>query len=89
MLKVARSPSRAKFHPSRGELISIGGRNLRLIRAGPSSDRPTIVLEAGAFGCGTDWAVVQDKLAVRFLRVQRIMRHEHEGGLLLGANLQQ
>jgi len=67
MLKVARPVRTASFHPSRGELISIGGRSLRLVRAGPTSRRPTILLECGAFGCAADWAVVQEKLAERGL----------------------
>ena len=52
--------------PTRGEKINIGGRSLRLVRAGtPSPDRPTIVFECGAFGCAADWSVVQDRLAKR------------------------
>lgn len=47
----------------RGEMVDIGGRRLRLVRAGTPSDRPVIVCEHGAFGCAADWAVVQDKLA--------------------------
>ncbi len=53
----------------RGEQVDIGGRGLRVVRAGPqTSDHPLIVCEHGAFGCGSDWAVVQDKLAARGLR---------------------
>jgi len=55
----------AGFHPTRGELVDIGGRRLRAVRAGPSGDRPLIVLECGAFGCAADWAVVQDRLAAK------------------------
>ena len=54
----------------RGERIDIGGRSLRVVRAGPApADRkgPLVVCEHGAFGCGTDWAVVQEKLAARGL----------------------
>ncbi len=55
----------------RGELIDVGGRRLRVVRAGPTptgvSDRPTIVLEHGAFGCASDWAVVQARLAAKGL----------------------
>ena len=43
----------------RGDLIDIGGRRLRLVRAGARGKRPTILLESGAFGCAADWAVVQ------------------------------
>jgi len=50
--------------PPRGDLIEIGARRLHVICAGPApSDRPTIVLEHGAFGCASDWAVVQARLA--------------------------
>ena len=31
--------------------LDVGGRRLRVVRAGPLSVRPTIVLEHGAFGC--------------------------------------
>lgn len=58
------SPGR---HPTRGELIDIGGRRLRAVRAGPRSEQPLIVLECGAFGCAADWAVVQDRLAAQGL----------------------
>lgn len=52
-----------------GERIDIGGRRLRVIRAGPAaSDSPLIVCEHGAFGCATDWSVVQASLAERGLR---------------------
>jgi pimeloyl-ACP methyl ester carboxylesterase len=54
--------------PYRGEKIDLGGRALRVVRAGPVGDGPTVVLEHGAFGCAADWAVVQDKLAERGLR---------------------
>ncbi|UTP40170.1 alpha/beta hydrolase [Phenylobacterium sp. LH3H17] len=55
----------AGFHPARGELVDIGGRRLRAVRAGPAGDRPLIVLECGAFGCAADWAVVQDRLSAK------------------------
>ena len=51
----------------RGELIDLGGRRLHVVRAGPRGARPTILLEHGAFGCGSDWGVVQSKLAARGL----------------------
>jgi len=56
------------FHPSRGELIDIGGRRLRATLAGPATEQPLIVLEAGSFGCAADWAVVQERLAAKGLR---------------------
>jgi len=62
VLKLAPDPASP---PSRGELIDIGGRRLRLVRAGRPSARPTILLECGAFGCAADWAVVQDRLAAK------------------------
>lgn len=56
-----------RFHPTRGELIDIGGRRMRAVRAGDKSERPMIILEAGSFGCAADWAVVQDRLAAKGL----------------------
>lgn len=53
----------------RGERIDIGGRALRVVRAGPAvAAGPLVVCEHGAFGCASDWAVVQEKLAARGLR---------------------
>jgi pimeloyl-ACP methyl ester carboxylesterase len=53
-------------------MVDVGGRRVRVVRAGPGSAqtltrRPTIVLEHGAFGCASDWAVVQDRLAAKGL----------------------
>lgn len=48
-------------------MIDVGGRALRVVRAGPGGGRPTIVLEHGAFGCAADWAVVQERLAAKGL----------------------
>ncbi|MFI4965897.1 MAG: alpha/beta fold hydrolase [Caulobacterales bacterium] len=48
-------------------MVDIGDRRLRVVRAGPASDRPTVVLEHGAFGCAADWAVVQARLAAKGL----------------------
>lgn len=53
--------------PRRGALIDIGGRRLRVVRAGPESG-PLCILEHGAFGCASDWAVVQAKLAQKGVR---------------------
>lgn len=53
--------------PRRGELIDIGGRRLRAVRAGPASAAPLVVFECGAFGCAADWAVVQARLAAKGL----------------------
>lgn len=55
--------ARANFHAFRGDLVDIGGRRLRVVRAGEPTDAPLIVFECGAFGCAADWAVVQDRLA--------------------------
>jgi pimeloyl-ACP methyl ester carboxylesterase len=49
--------------PPRGELIQIQGRRLHVVRAGPRTGGPPILLEAGSFGFSADWAVVQDQLA--------------------------
>jgi alpha-beta hydrolase superfamily lysophospholipase len=55
--------------PYRGEKIDLGGRGLRVVRAGPAdAQHPLIVLEHGAFGCAADWAVVQERLAAKGLR---------------------
>lgn len=51
----------------RGEMIDLGGRRLHVVRAGPRSDQRTIVLEHGAFGCASDWGVVQARLAAKGL----------------------
>lgn len=64
-MSVALATSPAK--PPRGEMVDLGGRRLRTIRAGRPTERPTIVLEHGAFGCATDWTVVQEKLAAKGL----------------------
>jgi pimeloyl-ACP methyl ester carboxylesterase len=52
----------------RGEMIDIGGRGLRTVRAGAGGASPLIVCEHGAFGCAADWAVVQEKLSALGLR---------------------
>ncbi|MBI1198816.1 MAG: alpha/beta fold hydrolase [Phenylobacterium sp.] len=53
----------------RGERVDIGGRRLRVVRAGPAAAQgPLVVCEHGAFGCAADWAVVQEKLAAKGLR---------------------
>src|SRR5580692_5243287 len=69
-MSVAQPKAAARPSPRtpRGEMADVGGRRLRFVRAGPSdSDRPTIVLEHGAFGCASDWAVVQERLAAKGL----------------------
>lgn len=43
-------------------MIDIGGRRLRLVRAGVPSAAPTILCESGSFGCAADWAEVQSRL---------------------------
>jgi pimeloyl-ACP methyl ester carboxylesterase len=53
----------------RGERVDIGGRALRVVRAGPAgATAPFVVCEHGAFGCAADWAVVQERLAAKGLR---------------------
>ena len=52
----------------RGELVDVGGRALRVVRAGPPGAEPLILLEHGAFGCAADWAVVQQRLAAKGYR---------------------
>jgi pimeloyl-ACP methyl ester carboxylesterase len=65
---VAGRKVRAERTAPRGDFVDIGGRSLRVVRAGPgASARPTILLEHGAFGCASDWQVVQDRLAAKGL----------------------
>lgn len=54
--------------PRRGAFVDIGGRRLRIVRAGPPDGGPLCLLEHGAFGCASDWAVVQAKLAEQGIR---------------------
>ncbi len=62
------------FAPS-GTYVDIGGRRLRLVCAGPpntanlaEASRPTVWMEAGAFGLAADFAAIQDKLAAKGIR---------------------
>jgi pimeloyl-ACP methyl ester carboxylesterase len=48
-------------------MIDLGGRQLHVVRAGLRGDQPTIVLEHGAFGCASDWGVVQARLSAKGL----------------------
>jgi pimeloyl-ACP methyl ester carboxylesterase len=64
----AMGDGRMKAPTIRGERVDIGGRSLRVVRAGPAGIGPLVVCEHGAFGCAADWAVVQAKLAARGLR---------------------
>ncbi len=63
--------SAGTFTPS-GVYVDIGGRKLRLVCAGPpqaaNGDKPTVWMEAGAFGLAADWAAIQEKLAAKGLR---------------------
>jgi pimeloyl-ACP methyl ester carboxylesterase len=52
----------------RGESLDVGGRRLRVVRAGPAGATPLVLLVHGSFGCAADWAVVQEKLAAQGLR---------------------
>jgi pimeloyl-ACP methyl ester carboxylesterase len=52
----------------RGHFLSIDGRRLHVVPAGPPGDQPLVLLEAGSFGFSADWAVVQERLAGRGLR---------------------
>jgi pimeloyl-ACP methyl ester carboxylesterase len=55
--------------PRRGEMIDVGGRRMRIVCMGPRrSDKPTIILEAGAFGFAADFGEVQDQLTAKGLR---------------------
>ena len=59
--------SAGPFRPS-GTFVDIGGRKLRLVCAGPLSDKPTVWMEAGAFGLAADFAAIQEKLAAKGIR---------------------
>ena len=55
--------------PRRGEMIDVGGRRMRIVCMGPqNSDKPVIILEAGAFGFAADFGTVQDQLTAKGLR---------------------
>ena len=49
--------------PPRGEFVEVDGRRMHIVRAGPASAGPLVLLEAGSFGFSADWAVVQAGLA--------------------------
>ena len=53
----------AEAAPARGAMVGVGGRRLHVTCEGPLGERPPILLEAGGFGIGADWAIVQEKLA--------------------------
>lgn len=59
------------FRPS-GTYVDIGGRKLRLVCAGPPAagdpTKPTVWMEAGAFGLAADFAAVQEKLSAKAIR---------------------
>jgi len=61
------APRNATPETGRGQMVDVGGRRLHVVRAGPTSARPLIVLEHGAFGCAADWAEVQQRLAAKGL----------------------
>jgi len=54
-------------HP-RGEFVDIGGRKMRIVCAGPATSRPTVVMEAGAFGLAADFGSVQEALSAQGVR---------------------
>jgi pimeloyl-ACP methyl ester carboxylesterase len=55
--------------PHRGEMVDVGGRRMRIVCMGPqTSDKPVIILEAGAFGLAADFGTVQDQLTAKGLR---------------------
>jgi len=52
----------------RGDRVDIGGRQIHIVRAGPASAAPLVLLEAGSFGFSVDWSVVQARLAEQGVR---------------------
>ena len=69
--------SAGPFKPS-GTYVDIGGRKLRLVCAGPAQDakmggdKPTVWMEAGAFGLAADWAAIQEKLTAKWHPLLRL-----------------
>ena len=61
--------------PARGRMFDVGGRRLHVTCDGPRDGRPPILLEAGSFGVGADWARVQEKLA----RTRRTLAYDRAG----------
>src|SRR5258708_36478857 len=66
--------SAGTFTPA-GTYVDIGGRKLRLVCAGPAGPKgigtggkPTVWMEAGAFGLAADWAAIQEKLSAQGIR---------------------
>ncbi len=58
----------SRNHKPRGEMVDIGGRNLRLVCEGPKGATPVIWMEAGAFSGAADFAAIQQKLTAKGLR---------------------
>jgi pimeloyl-ACP methyl ester carboxylesterase len=52
----------------RGRHVTVDGRRMHVVEAGPEGVPVSVLLEAGSFGISADWAVVQEKLAERGLR---------------------
>jgi pimeloyl-ACP methyl ester carboxylesterase len=52
----------------RGAFLTVDGRRMHVVTAGPPTAAPLVLLEAGAFGFSADWAVVQARLAARSVR---------------------
>ncbi|HEY3813439.1 MAG TPA: alpha/beta fold hydrolase [Caulobacteraceae bacterium] len=66
---LASSPALAMPKPPlRGELVDIGGRNIRVLCQGPRSDKPLVLFEAGMFGSAASWDAVQTRLAAIGMR---------------------
>ena len=57
-------PAFARSAP-RGEMIGVDGRNIQVVRAGPTDAHPLVLLQAGSFGFSADWAVIQTQLAAQ------------------------
>jgi pimeloyl-ACP methyl ester carboxylesterase len=50
-------------------MVDVGGRRMRIVCLGPANTgKPTIVLEAGAFGFAADFGTVQEQLTAKGLR---------------------
>ncbi|MBL8771413.1 MAG: alpha/beta fold hydrolase [Phenylobacterium sp.] len=58
----------SRLPKARGEMVDIGGRQLRLVCEGAKGASPTVWMESGAFSGAADFAAIQQKLAARGLR---------------------
>ena len=68
LLAAVAAEAASRRHPPRGQMVDVGGRRLRLVCEGPVSARPTVWMEAGAFGGAADFAAIQERLTSKGYR---------------------